>query len=426
MTDMPELKATDKAFFWEFLSVLFKWRRLLMLNTILAAILTFVVMIFVPKWYKASTTVLPPEKDNGGLSLMSSMLSSGLGSLLGGGGGMSLPGMATPSDLYATVAQSRIVCQGVIDRNNLKKVYKIDPDDRADELAQKELLARTQVTVGPEGILTINYEDKNPELAAAVANSYVEELNRVNQENMNSKARSMREFIDKRLNESVSDLASAEEAYKNFQQVNHTIALDDQVKAEISAMADLRGQLVVAQIELGVMQNSMLPSNPRYQEQEYKVGQIKDQLQKLESGDTLSTGSSVLNLSMGAAPELGLELVRLTRELKIQETIFELLKQQDEQAKIQEMKDTPSVQVLDRAEVPHTKSRPKRTVYAMMGGIMSFGLSLIFVMLLEFMRREKEKNSSAYQKIQVITRMFNEDYYWIRNIFSRKGQNDVS
>jgi tyrosine-protein kinase Etk/Wzc len=424
MTDKPEFKDTDKAFFWEFLSVLFRWRRLLLVNALLAAVITFAVMLFLPNWYKASTTILPPEKDSGGLGLMSSMLSSGLGSLLGGGA--ALPGMATPSDLYAAVAQSHIVCEGVIEKNDLKNAYKIDPDARSDEIAIKELLQRTQVLVGPEGIMTINYEDKDPKLAAAVANSFVDELNRVNQENMNSKAKSMREFIEKRLDGSIHDLADAEEAYKNFQLLHHTIALDEQVKAAISSMADLRGQLVVAQIELGVMEKTLLPSNSQYQEQEYKVEQIKDQLQKLENGDTLSTGSSVLNLSMGEAPELGLELARLTRELKIQETIFELLKQQYEQAKIQEMRDTPSVQVLDKADIPHTKSRPKRTVFAAMGGIMSFGLSLIFVMILEFMRREKEKNSQAYQKIRIITRMFNEDFYWIRNMFTPKRRKDVS
>ena len=111
--------------------------------------------------------------------------------------------------------------------------------------------------------------------------------------------------------------------------------------------------------------------------------------------------------------------------LKIQETIFELLKQQYEQAKIQEMRDTPTVQVLDFARVPEKKSRPRRTVIAAMAGMMSFGLTLFFVIVLEFARREREKNSFSYQRIQGFSRMLNEDFYWIRSLFRRRKHDDA-
>jgi uncharacterized protein involved in exopolysaccharide biosynthesis len=127
---------------------------------------------------------------------------------------------------------------------------------------------------------------------------------------------------------------------------------------------------------------------------------------------------------MKQTPELSLELARLTRDLKIQETIFELLKQQFEEARIQEMRDTPTVQVLDKAEVPRLKSRPKRTLTAALGGCLSFGLTLIFVLILEFVRREKALNSSTYQRLVGITQMLNDDFYWIRTMFSpRKKKN---
>ncbi|HBC47836.1 MAG TPA: hypothetical protein DCZ43_12380, partial [candidate division Zixibacteria bacterium] len=92
-------------------------------------------------------------------------------------------------------------------------------------------------------------------------------------------------------------------------------------------------------------------------------------------------------------------------------------------AKIQELKDTPTIQVLDKAEIPKIKSRPKRVSIAIMGGMASFGFTLIFVLMLEFMRREKEKDSLVYQKMRSITQMLNEDYDWIRTIFSRKRNN---
>jgi tyrosine-protein kinase Etk/Wzc len=417
MSTNPDDTALDKGFSWLFLSFVFKWRRLLILNTIIAAVLTLTVMLFMPNWYKATTTILPPEKDNG-LGLGASLLPSGLGALLGGSG-MSLPGLATPSDLYASIVQSRVVLMAVIEKHDLKKVYDVE----LDEMALREILARTSVMVEPDGIINISYEDNNPERAAAVANSLAEELNRVNQENLSSKAHAMRQFVEQRLNETIHDLADAEEAYKNFQEVHFAVSLDEQVKAVISAVAELRGQLAVAEIEFGVMKKSLSPSNTHYQEQEYKIEQIRDQLLKLEAGD--STQSAFLNMPVKDTPQLALQLARLTRDLKIQETIFELLKQQYEQAKLQEMKDTPTIQVLDKAAVPRIKSKPKRVMLAVMGGVASFGFTLMFVVMLEFLRREKAKNSLVYQKIQGITLMLNEDYDWIRNIFNRK-RNDGS
>jgi tyrosine-protein kinase Etk/Wzc len=414
MSTNPNDAPLEKGFFWVFMSFIFKWRRLLIVDTILAAMLTLIVMLFMPNWYKATTTILPPEKDTG-VSLGGSLMSSGLGALLGGGG-MSLPGLSSPSDLYASIVGSRIVSMAVIEKNDLKQVYKTN----LDELAIRELQARTKVTVEPDGIISIDYEDKDPVRAAAVANGYAEALNRVNQENINSKAHAMREFIEQRLNETIRDLANAEESYKNFQQIHFAVSLDDQMKAVINAIADLRGQLVVSEIEFGVMKKSLSPSNARYQEQQYKIDEIKDQLSKLETGDTVQTGSSFMNMPVKDTPELALELARLTRNLKIQETIFELLKQQYEQAKIQELKDTPTIQVLDKAEIPRIKSRPKRVMTAAMGGVASFGFTLMFVLILEFVRRERKKNSLVYQKMQGITKMLNEDYDWVRTIFSRK------
>jgi tyrosine-protein kinase Etk/Wzc len=407
----------DKNFFWFLMSFIFKWRRLLIVNTIVAAILTMAIMLFMPNWFTATTTILPPEKDSG-LGLAASLMPSGLGALIGGSG-MSLPGLATPSDLYASIARSRIVSIAVVKKFDLENIF----ETQFEEQAIRELQTRASIVVEPDGIISISYEDTDAKRAAAVANSIAEELNRVNQENLNSKAHAMREFVEQRLSETIHDLSSAEEAYKNFQEIHFAVSLDDQVKAIISAIADLRGQLVVSEIELGVMKKSLSPSNARYQEQEYKIEQIKDQLDKLETGDTTQTGSSFLNLPVKDTPQLALQLARLTRDLKIQETIFELLKQQYEQSKIQELKDTPTIQVLDRAEVPRIKSKPKRTTIAAMGGLTSFVFTLMFILMLEFVRREKAKNSLVYQKMQSINGMLNDDYDWIRNLFSRKRKN---
>lgn len=421
MNDENNSISDNTNFILQLASVLFRWRRLLIVNTLVAAVLTLAVMLlFFPNWFMATTSIMPPEKDMGSLGFAAGMLPSGLGSLLGGSG-LALPGMASPSDLYASILRSRTVSMAVIEKHDLKEIYKAELDTEA--LAK--LHARTSIIVQPDGIINLSYEDTDPERAAMVANSFVVELNRVNQENLVSKAGATREFIEGRLNESIVDLTLAEEALEAFQKEYSAVALDEQVRAAINAIADLRGQLVMAEIEFGVMKKSLSPDNTRYKNQEFKIQQIRKQLERMEGGDTAFPDSSLLNVPMSEAPELGLAYARLMRDLKIQETIFELLKQQYEQARIQEMRDTPTVQVLDVAKVPEKKSRPRRTIIAAMAGVMSFGLTLFFVIVLEFAQREKERKSLTYQRIQGFSKMLNEDFFWIRSLFRREKQDDA-
>ncbi len=415
-----EFKKDNGDFFiWTFIEIIIRWRRLLIINFILAAVLTLSVLLLFPNRYRASASIMPPESDAGGLGL-AGMLPSGISSLLGGSG-LSLPGMATPSDLYAAILRSRAVSMAVLRKNNLKEVYKAKLDVDALNMLHKN----TAIIVTSEGIISLSYEDTDPLRAANVANSFIEELNRVNRENLVSKARAMREFIEGRLDESVRDLTNAEEEFKAFQLEHNAISLDEQIKASINAIAELRGQLILAEIELGVMKKSLSPDNARFKNQEFKIEQIKMQLFKLEKGDAAQQDSSILNVPMAEAPELGLQYARLLRELLIQETIFKLLKQQYEQAKIQELRDTPTIQVLDAARPPEKKSGPFRVSSSILGGILSFGLTLFFVIVYEFTLNEKKKGSDIYVRIQGFTNALNEDLYWIRSIFRRKGGSDA-
>jgi len=192
---------------WKLLETFLNWRRLLIVNTILATVVTLIVMFFFPNWYSATTKIMPPDNDSGGLSMASGLLPAGMGALLGGGG-FSLPGLASPSDLYAAILRSNAVSMAVLEKNSLKQIY----GERFDSEALIVLHSRTFITVEPEGIITVSHEEKDPELAANVANSLIAELNRVNRENLVTKAYHTREFIEKRLNEAIADLAKAEEA----------------------------------------------------------------------------------------------------------------------------------------------------------------------------------------------------------------------
>jgi tyrosine-protein kinase Etk/Wzc len=405
-------KIEKEAGFWEIAAIFIKWRRLLAVSFIAAAILTLVVsLLFLHNWYSATALLFPPQQETGGLGL-SSLLGGGLSGLLSGGSRMALPTFATPSDIYSAVLKSNRVAEIVIAKHDLISRY----GTKTMEKTIMEFSGHLGVKVEPNGMINLSFEDQDPILAAAIAQSLIEILNKVNSETGASQAAATRKFVEERLNQSKADLAKAENTYRDFQQKNRAIALDDQMRAVIGSLAELKGQQVLAEIELGVLRRTFLPGQTNIKQQEAKIDEIKKQINILEEGSPDSL-KEALSIPMSAAPNLGLELARLTRDLKIQETIFELLTQQYEQAKIQEKKDTPTIQTLDAPRVPEKKSRPKRTILALMAGILSMLMSTVAIFAKEFIDRQKAADTETYHQLEKISGVLREDLYFIRSFF---------
>jgi len=409
----------EKEGIWDVIGVLMKWRRLLALNFVAAGIITFIIASFLPKWYSSSAALFPPEQE-AGIGVASSLLGGGLGSLISGSG-MSLPSFATLSDIYAAILHSRIVGEGVLDKNNLMEVY----GQKSREKALAELAGHLSVAVEPEGIIRISCEDRDPQRTVVLVNSFIEELNRINRDVRVVKASATRQFIEERLDQTKKDLVAAENEFKKFQVENNAISLPDQVNAMISSLADLKSQQVLAEIELGVLNRTFLPTHTQVMQQKAKIDEINKQIKLLEKGSSDNKIDNPLSFPLADAPDLGLQLVRLTRELKIQEAIFELLTQQYEQAKIQEKRDTPTVEVLDPPKVPERKSRPKRATMSLLAGILALLFSCVAVFIKEFIDRNKAADTATYHHLENIMKSIKNDFFAIRSIFvSKKGGND--
>jgi hypothetical protein len=67
---------------------------------------------------------------------------------------------------------------------------------------------------------------------------------------------------------------------------------------------------------------------------------------------------------------LGREYLELYRRAKVDETVYELLTEAYEMAKVQEAKDTPSVKVLDAPRIPERPAWPPRKWLAFGGAIL--------------------------------------------------------
>jgi len=396
---------------YNYLSVLVEYRRFIFFNFILICFVVALFSLFLPNWYRAKTTLLPPERGGLGIGLSSSLL--GEFSALSG---LSLPMTATPSDVFAAILKSRAVVEPVIKEENLLKVYGV----RKMEDGLKEFFSHLQVKVENEGIISIEFEDRNRDRAARVANLLVEELDLVNRMTSTSKAKNARIFIEERLSQTQTNLKATEDSLRSFQERNKAIVLDEQMKAAVQAAAELRAEMTSAEIQMNVLGKNMSPDHPQIQQLRSRINEIRRQLGLLESGSANDKENKVLGVPFSQAPSLSLELARLTREVKIQEKLFELLTQQYEQYKIEETKDTPTVQVLDKASPPETKYKPKRAVMVLIAGIVSLFLSVIFSFSLEYVERTKRKQPEDYRKVEEMISVVRKDLAGLKNMISFK------
>jgi hypothetical protein len=161
----------------------------------------------------------------------------------------------------------------------------------------------------------------------------------------------------------------------------------------------------MAEIELGILSKTLSNSHQEVRQQRARIEEIKKQLRILDQGDQGANPEEAIGMKVpfSEAPALGLELARFTRELEVQGTIFKLLTEQYEQAKIQENKDTPTVNVLDQAYPPEKRVRPARAQLVALAGAISIFITILAVFFVESLYRVKREKPETWDRISGMT-----------------------
>lgn len=381
----------------EYLLVIVKYKKMIFYSCGIAFVLSCLVSLLLPNIYTATTMILPPQQEKGGL-----------GTMLGGVGDLAaLAGVSLgrhSGELYIAMLKSRTMSDAVIDRFNLMERY----EWKFRSNAYKALKKKVNVSLEEKGgLITISVEDKNPQMAADIAKSYVEELKNLNIKINLSSAGRQRQFLEKRLAVVKNDLTQAEERLKVFQEQNKAIRIDDQATAIIEAIAQLKGELAGKEVELGVLLSSHTEKNPQVMALHEAISQIKGQIHKLERSSSGKNGSEDIFITTSDVPEMGVQYARLLREFKVQETIYELLTKQYEVAKIEEAKNTSTIEIIDPAVVPDRKSKPKRSMIVV---FMTFAVGFVAVIVAfikEYGSRMEEKDRRLWAEIRHMLRSKN-------------------
>jgi capsule polysaccharide export protein KpsE/RkpR len=349
-------------------TLLWKHRRLLTRVTAIAFLVSLSLAFLIPKRYKSSGSIMPPDQQSSGAMMLAALAHSsslgGLGTLASG-----LLGTHTSTALFINLLHSGTVSGHLIDRFQLQHLYR----NRYRVDTAKHLARLTTITEDKKsGVITVEVEDEDPVRARDMAQAYLDELNKLVTQTSTSSAHRERVFIEGRLHSVTADLERAQLDLSEFSSRNSTIDIKEQTHAMVDAGARVQGELLVAQSGLESLRQIYGDGNVRVHETEARIASLQRELEKLtgssaplvpDAGSSEKPdpeGKGELYPPLRQLPRLAVPYADLYRRVRVQETVYELLTQQYEMARIDEAKDVPVVSVIDTPGVPEKKSFPPR------------------------------------------------------------------
>lgn len=352
-------------------------------------IVAIVVSLFLTPIFTAKTTLLPPQ--NGGGSGAAAALAS-LGGLAGLAG-ISTGG--TTADTVIAMLQSRSAKDKIIDQFNLVEYH--EAKLREDVYATLDAVVRVS-SDKKSNLITIEVDDKDPELAAKMANAYYEVLKSLMTRVAVTEAQQRRQFFEDQFAKAKEELSNAEVKLKETQERTGLVELKSQAEATIEAVARLRAEIAQREVQLSAMRTFATPENSDYRRVVAELNGLRAELKKLDKG---GTGGELGLVSAGNLPEQGLEYVRALREVKYQEAVFEIMAKQFELAKVDEAKDGGNVQQLDVATVPERKSKPKRALIVVLS-VLAAGFLAVLLAFVRAAMRKAAADENSQQGFQAL------------------------
>ncbi len=360
-----------------------KWR--LLVWTVVVALLFYGFSFLLPKWYQARTTILPPSGQ--GSSAIFQLYSQ-----MPFAAGLPVPG-TQKSKIFLDMLRSRTVAERLVQKFGLQEKW----HEKSLEKTIRRLWGQTSLMDTREGLIVLQVKARRPQLAADLANGYVKELDALNREKLISRAHSARLYIEKQLDSTRIALKKASEGLADFQKSHKAVSLPEQIKEAIDQAGQLKAKIITRNVELTVARKTMKPDNPRIQALLTEIAALRQQYEKIQfGGDKPLTERREFFVAFSEAPQVGLQLAALTRRVKILESVYKLLNQQYYQAKIEEAKDTPTVQVLDVARPPEHKCCPSRSLIGATGGLLTFLVLVLWLWFEKYFQDLKMQNPDEF------------------------------
>jgi len=387
----------------DYLIILAKHSRMIIFVSAAATVLTYLVLFILPNKYTATARLLPPQQNLTLSGQLLEILGGGIspgGGSSGMGGGMgsmvpSLLGLKSPGEVYVSMMNSDTVGNRIIASFNLMKLY----NTKFIEDARKILSKNAKIMAGKkDGLIVIEVTSNTPKQAAEMANAYIEELERLLQGLSNQEAKGRLAFLEKERLQASQNLTKAEEAVRRFSEQNSVLQIDTQTKGALEYIARLRADIDSKEVSIQVLRQQATPYNYDVVRLQTEIKGLKEKLRTAEC--QYDSNLTDVCLPTNKTPGLALEYIRLYREAKFQESLYQLYIKLVEIARMDMARDLAVIQVVDTAKPPEKRSNA-RLFPSMLAGMITF-VMMIFVSFWRESLHNVYNNEDDVQRLSVL------------------------
>ena len=366
--------------------------RLLILGPLFVGLTALGVSFTIPPTFTAKTSFLPPQQQNSAAATMLNSLGA-LGGLAG-----AAAGIKDPADRYVAFMKSNQLLDALIDEFDLMNRY----DAQYRNSARAALMGSSRIASGKDGIITVEVDGTDPQLAADMANAYVAQLEALMSRLAVTEAQQRRQFFELQLEASKQKLTQAEIA------LSQTGVSSDVLKSApataIAGVAELQAQVTAQEVRLGAMRGYLAETAPEFKQALTALASLRAQLAKQSQGVRPSAPRAD-GSSGGGGEGTTDDYIARYRDFKYQETLFELFARQFEMAKLDESREGATIQVIDAATAPELKSKPKKALTAVLATLATGFLLLLWVFVRQALKNAAQDTESA-QKLAGIRAAF--------------------
>jgi uncharacterized protein involved in exopolysaccharide biosynthesis len=296
-----------------------------------------------------------------------------------------------PETVFIDMLKSRRIGEKLIAEFDLMERYRVD----LIEDALTAIHRHSGFTLLENGLLRVTFEDRDPHMAATILNRMIEMLDELNRELDITRASRMSSFIETQLKKREVTLAAAEDSLNAFQERNQALDIEQQLLVTLELVSALTSDAIALETELEIMEHYTSKTSEEYVRKRLQYDEVVERLASLKVDDEEHPDDMLRSYipSLDDIPSLALEMLRLKRKVEIESTVYAMLIQEYEKSRMDEARDMSTLQVLDAAEPPNLRSRPRRKLLVLLGGMLGFAWSSMIALIGAAWHENRERSA---------------------------------
>jgi len=315
------------------IAVLWRWRRKILTVTVIAFVGAVIISLLLPTYYKATTTFYAASED------LSKPIPIGEIDR-----NIRYYGTDTDIDRLLTIANSSDIRTNLIQEFKLYDHYDIDPTSKnAQHNISLRLAKLYKINKTKLDAIELSVEDTDPELAARIANSARDKINDRAQKTVKDSQLKQIENFDKKITENEKLLSTLGDSLTYLKKKYNVYDLETQT------------QVLLEQLSLA-----------RAKGQKKQITSLEGQIQNYNNG-------------YSAVAAISAEHEAFSTQLSID-------KEKHRQLVSSYQSPFPSLHIIELANTPLIKSRPKRSIYVIGAALFAFLLTTLAALAIDASR----------------------------------------